>query len=363
MLRGLTIALVVLGLAAPAQGAVSREFVGTHHFRDPSRDDFERMAEATAIYRANLYWPAVEQFEPGMRDWSRYDAVIGGAARSGIRVMATVYGSTDWAAASPEHPPDAAHRDDFGSFLEAAVRRYGRGGEFWAAHPELPALPVRAWELWNEPNNPTFWLARPTAAQYRRLLVVAARAVRRADPSAQVVLGGLFPTAYSSAGIAMPAYLAALYGSGADRYFDAVAVHPYGRDPEAAFEVVERARAIMDTRGDSEKPIWITEIGWATSGSESTVTVSERAQAEYLRETVTTAAARRRQLGIAGLFWFSYRDQEDDGWPARTGLLRADGSEKPSWRALLALTEEGWAETVVAAIRGLTTRIAAAARR
>ena len=40
---------------------------------------------------------------------------------------------------------------------------------------------------------------------------------------------------------------------------------------------------------------------------------------------------------VAGIFWFYFRDRPPTDWASRTGLLRIDGSEKPSWRALLRL--------------------------
>src|SRR5918994_916710 len=181
------------------------------------------MSEAVGTYRTNLYWPPVEPVGPGERDWSRYDALIGGAAEHRIQVLATVYGSPGWAAAASHHPPDPAHRDDFEAFLRAAVGRYGPGGEFWKAHPGLPELPIRTWQLWNEPNVPIFWLPNPRAAQYQSLLVAAERAIHAVDPGAQVLLGGLFPASYGRTGIPGPRYLTDLYDGGAAAHFDALA--------------------------------------------------------------------------------------------------------------------------------------------
>lgn len=43
--------------------------------------------------------------------------------------------------------------------------------------------------MWNEPDLPGFWLG--TASQYAQLLAVTYNAIKRADPNAQVLLGGL----------------------------------------------------------------------------------------------------------------------------------------------------------------------------
>ena len=50
---------------------------------------------------------------------------------------------------------------DLGEFALLA-RRYGPGGSFWDRHPRLPRLPVRAWQVWNEPNLPVFGRRDPT---------------------------------------------------------------------------------------------------------------------------------------------------------------------------------------------------------
>ena len=48
---------------------------------------------------------------------------------------------------------------------------------------------IHTWELWNEPDNRDYWTGTP--GQYAALLREGAAAVRAADPSAKVVLGGL----------------------------------------------------------------------------------------------------------------------------------------------------------------------------
>src|SRR5262245_64163616 len=73
MPRVVLITLIALCAApAPSFGQIPRDFVGTTAYEDPSAEEFERMSEAVGFYRSNLYWPAVEPLEPGLRDWSRY---------------------------------------------------------------------------------------------------------------------------------------------------------------------------------------------------------------------------------------------------------------------------------------------------
>jgi exo-beta-1,3-glucanase (GH17 family) len=75
-------------------------------------------------------------------------------------------------------------------------------------------------------------------------------------------------------------------------------------------------------------PIWITEYGAPTGGSDG---VTEVRQAEIAADAVATAAA---DDGVAALFWYTYRDWNDPGDSGSYyGLLRADGAKKPTYDA------------------------------
>ena len=76
--------------------------------------------------------------------------------------------------------------DAFAQFAAAFAARYGPGGTFWSVHPELPNLPVRTYEIWNEPNG-TFWTPQPDPAAYADLFVRAADAIHGNDQSATVI--------------------------------------------------------------------------------------------------------------------------------------------------------------------------------
>jgi hypothetical protein len=285
--------------------------------------------------RINLAWGSVQAGPDAGYDWSHYDDVIGGAAKNGIRVLATVYSSPTWAEPSPEYPPLGDRLPGFQAFVRAAVERYGSGGTYWKENPGTPKLPVVDWQLWNEPNSALFWKPSPNAADYVDLLRAFRTSVKGSDPNARVILGGLFPT---PAGEATARYLPQLYRDGGGRLFDEMAVHAYAGGPEKALETVSGARAIMDRFGDRERPIWITEVGWASGGDPSGLTVGPARQAEYLRQTFEMAAEDRERLRIAGVIWYSLNDVPGSVWPAHCGLFELGGQPKPSWDAFVALT-------------------------
>ena len=256
--------------------------------------------------RINLAWGTVQSGPDAPYDWSHYDPVIANAARAGVRVLATVYSSPTWAEPTPETPPLGSSLPGFRSFARAAAERYGAGGTFWAANPDLPELPITDWQAWNEPNSPLFWKPDPNAAQYMTLLRAFRSAVKGADPRAQILLGGLFPT--PSGGISMD-------GSSASSTAPAVAANssrrrfiPMRAPRESRSPASRNERRITERFGDPDMPIWITEVGWASRGVPPGLVVGPAGQANYVTQTFELAAAQRDRLGIAGVIWYSLKD-------------------------------------------------------
>jgi hypothetical protein len=298
----------------------------------PDGAELARLGSSGAgTLRINLAWGSVQSGPDAPYDWSHYDPVIGGAAENGVRVLATVYSTPSWAASTAETPPLGSALPAFEDFVRAAVERYGDDGTFWQEHSDVPKLPITDWQLWNEPNYAFFWRPGPDASDYVELLRSFRAAVKSPDPGARIVLGGLFPA--PTDGIPLERYLAHLYRAGGQGQFDTLAIHPYASNPREALARVAEARSIMDRFGDSDAPIWITEVGWASGGAPSGVTVGPERQADYLRQMFELAAADSDRLGIAGVVWYSLNDTPGPLWVGHCGLFTVDGTAKPAWDA------------------------------
>ena len=268
------------------------------------------------------------------------------AARARLRLLPTLLGSPrHWASRFQYPPRGGAGQRAFARFARDAVRRYGRRGSFWRSNPGVPYRPVTHWQVWNEPNFRGYWNNRPSARQYAKFLRRSRKAIKQGDRRAKIVLAGLPETRL---GIPLSRYLPALYRiKGARRLFDVVAVHPYARGAKGTLALVRRARRLMRRRGDGRKPIWLTEVGWATGGDVSRPTrkfkTSLKGQAARLRSTFTKGARLKRRLGIGLMVWFSWRDRapgpgESNWWAIHTGLFTREGNAKPSWTTLVGLT-------------------------
>jgi hypothetical protein len=335
----LVVALLAL-LAAPAAQAAERRVpqgwlgVVADGPMDGAHDgEWDGMVSAgVESVRTAVRWYEVQPSPDAPPDFAALDAVVAGAAARGLAVLPVVAGTPAWAAQRPgditSPPADPA---TYGRFLAALVARYGPAGSLWAEQPGLRRVPIRAWQVWNEPNLTRYWSEQPFARSYVALLRAARTALGAADPGATVVLAGLPNESWTA--------LRQVYKAGGRGAFDAVALHPYTRRPRDVVRTVRYARREMRKRGDGKLPIWVTELSWpAAKGKVDRPVgfeVSDKGQAVKLGAALKLLAAERRSLRIARIFWYTWLSSEAGpsafDW---SGLRRVRGGGRVSVPAL-----------------------------
>jgi hypothetical protein len=254
----------------------------------------------------------------------------------GSKVILDVMGSPEWETGSADEYAPPKNPDDYAAFVGALAQHFG--------------TKVSAYEIWNEEDAPIWWTGAPDPAAYAQLLQATYPVVKAADPSATVVLGGLTGNDYE--------FLEDLYKDGAKGSFDVVAVHtdtacnklsPYEflRGPENrlipdSFLAYREVHDVMLANGD-DKPIWMTELSWRTTSEEcdegawagqTAEGVTEEQQATYLRQAYHCMA---EDPYVQVALWFGLQDEG----VVTSGLLRADGSRKPSFAAMRSYVHEG----------------------
>ena len=322
--------------------------------------DLDRMgAGGVGTMRLVFPWHDLDQTEePGDTNLSTIDPVVLGAARNGIQVVPTIFSAPDWVAQGldgVECGPDletscaiyAPQSEEalaaWGDFVGEMVDRYGPDGELWAAHPDIEPLPIRAWQIWNEQNSPTFFAPKPDPDAYGALLSSAADAIRKRDPGAEVLLGGMFQTNGRGDLILADDFLSRLYGiEGAREDFDAVAAHPYAANLTNIKEQVELMHDEIDRAGD-DASLWVTEIGASSADDGNPLQLGEQGQAELLRGAVDFFLSKRAEWDIASVIWYSWRDTPEDAgvcdWCANSGLFPLESlTPKPAWGAFTSFT-------------------------
>lgn len=279
------------------------------------------------IVRDELSWASVET-SPGSYYWTTYDEIMGALAThhlSWLPVVEVAPRFLQRRVATPAQgifPP--ANLQDFAGFLQVLVRRYGPHGSFWRAHPSLPYDPIRAWQIWNEPSLQTYWLPRPSAAQYTALLRASWRAIKSVDRHALVVAAGVpFSTGIQ--------FYNEMYRDGARRYFDVAAFHDYSSKVAYATQYLRMLRGVMNRHHDAGKPMWVTEFGWASSGPPSQFT-ARGATSSRVSRLVRFMTQNRKSLRLTRLFYYNWRDPQTktpNWWGVNMGLYRSNNSPRP----------------------------------
>jgi hypothetical protein len=227
--------------------------------------------------------------------WTTPDRVQADLAAHGLRWYAYIGLTPPWDSAVVGGPPkDAAAVRDFAAYAKAFAQRYGRGGGFWKAHPELPYLPVTDYELANEPNGPAGQQAGWTAAKLAAITTAGQAAIKSVDSRATVV-----PAAFSQLGDPATdgqdagSWVASMLNRSPGLNLDAIGINLYsgagGSNSVPAFEATLRGvRAELRATGAGRVPIDVDEIGWVTGPNRyGIIPISAEQRAQSLTEIVS----------------------------------------------------------------------------
>ena len=193
---------------------------------------------------------------------------------------------------------------------------------------------IEAAMIWNEPNNKSHWDLEldPGWERFAEMATAAGRAIKGANPNLTRVLGGMSPID--------PVFLLNLGERGVLDHVDVVAVHGFPLDWNL-WQIDEWPEKINEIRRTTHLPVWVTEVGVSSFGS-------EEVQAWGVKRTAQLLAGR-----VDRVHWYSLYDLPKT-WEATTrhreaegssyyrhfhmGLLREDGSPKPSLEAFAEAT-------------------------
>jgi hypothetical protein len=289
---------------------------------------------------ASLFRIPMEPARAQSGDWSYYDSIFGPAAENGITILPHFGGTR---LSGTLGIPQPSEKEAWSAWAKEAVRRYGYNGVFWSSHPSIPAHPVIAWEMWNEPNNTSLG-GSISATEFGTFLSWAGAAVQSASQSwggqtTGVLFGGLLAW---SGGTSYQTYLKNAYNvAGAASAITGVAFHPYELDMsqfpgksrlEAFTTAVNGARTFINTlSGGSSKSLWITETSWP---AEAEYAVGEAEAASLLTQSVNWIKASAAALNIHAMIWYNYRDLPSPAiWQYRSGLRDNTGKYRSAWYA------------------------------
>ncbi len=348
------IALAVVGLvcafagSASARSPVPPTFWGVNPVAVSSDSQIRQIAAGgVGSIRVPLSWSAIQPTAGAEPDWTGFDELVEAPVRHHVQVLPVIWGSPSWISRRPQDLP-IANLAAWKQFLRKAVKRYGPQGAFWAEHSAvstdpLPYEPIGLWQIWNEPNF--FYFANPVSpSAYAKLLASAHAAISGADPTAQLILGGMFATPAQQPPKALSAasFLDQLYRrKGVKANFDAVALHPYASDASSLDEAIQTVRKTMQAHGDARTGLRITEIGWG-SASRGPFQKGYKGQARELGRAFSLFQANRQRWRLQGVDWWSLTDDPSPtacNFCGHTGLFTAGFQPKPAWARFTAFAK------------------------
>jgi hypothetical protein len=304
----------VLPPPAGSDSLATRLGVQIHFTNDDAALDLARGLGFSWV-RTDLGWSRVET-RAGVYDFSALDGLLAALAQRNMHLLLTLdFFNSLYPAAGASN------------FASVTVPAFAAVVKSAAAH--FAGKGVR-FEVWNEPNNSTFWPPAPNPTQYGELCKAGVAALHQGDPSATVTTGGLSQFDFS--------FLRASLDAGAGPGADAVGVHPYrmngGEEMSGSLLLMRSivARALTPTT-----QVWDTEWGysatWFGSGTDAT---ARAMQAQFATREVLSVWA----LGFPIAIYYDLRDDGTDPSNAEDnfGLVQSDNTDKPAARAVRTLT-------------------------
>ena len=251
------------------------------------------------LLRISFGWDAIEA-QKDKYDWLFWDDYVRIAAEEyGITLIPYICYTPMWNSTGDSitywrsTPKDY---EEFGEFTYDLVNRYKK----W----------IKSWELWNEPDIIWYWSG--DAADLAKLTKIGSEAVRKADPDALVVLGGLAHDVNFTKTL--------FRDHGISPYVDIVNIHNYyetwsGTPNENVIDYVNSVADVVQMYGDGQS-IWMAEVGYSSfRGNNGRISEhytalydyehTARYQAVHLVRTLTMLLSTEKLSAIA---WYEVKD-------------------------------------------------------
>ena len=270
--------------------------------------------------RMDFLWDEIEP-EQGRFNFAKYDAIVNAVAKHNLSILGLFDYSAPWAAACGSWNCPPKDNALFVNYAAKVIERYKNT--------------IKYWEVWNEPDSPTYWASQDGLRGYCALLKEVYVAAKKVDPGCTILNGGL------ANGLAS---VNKLYDNGARGYFDILNIHIFeAPSREGAIKSVatypQLVHKVMSRNGDGDKKIWVTEIG--CPGVQEGLRVNnwwlgenpdEQKQALWVKDVYSELL---KDKNIERVFWAFFRDCKGH-WGNGIdyfGLVRWDYSRKSSFKA------------------------------
>ena len=242
------------------------------------------------VFSWNLIYPP----DAPVAQWSLADAVVAEAGTLNVALLITLYPTADpgpgGGGVVGVGPP--SDTEAYQTFVSELVERYDGDG---VGDMAGLAIPVRHWEIGNEPTCATEDV--PCQIGFVQLVRLTAAAIRVADPDAFVIAGASAPLHVQggSRNTRAEAVYRYFVDNGGLENTDALNIHLATGMSEVSID--ESLDLWHEIAGD--QPIWITEMATRSPHDRDRVAPTEAGEATWLTDTLDRAAARN----VDHVFW------------------------------------------------------------
>jgi hypothetical protein len=239
--------------------------------------------------RFDVNWAAAEP-RRGVFDWSTLDQEMATIAAAHLQPFPILDKSPPWDRLRLTNPaprrvlPDQiapSSPGPFATFAAAFARRYGVHGSYFTAQID----PVHSYEIWNEENESLSFY--PTnAPRYATLYGQTRSALRRIDPHATVMFGGLAALWHSdSTGFNVAAFTRAALRALGRSCPDSIGYHAYPLTVAGTLAALQNFRSLIDRAGCKRTPIELNEYDYVGRGNSASAvaTTARRVMSASLR--------------------------------------------------------------------------------
>lgn len=284
-----------------------------------------RVGESGADWvREDIHWYRIQR-TPDAHEWQYYDDAFAQLTQRGLNILAVLGHPPGWATPNPHDDPyansfAAPDPDLFAAWAAETVARYRHH--------------ITYWQIWNEPDNASFWQPSPNPRAYAALVNATARAIAAVAPEAIIVAAGVNPF--------NPDFLMAAAQAGLWNSIDIVAIHPYVSPHAPHQSGLAQAKLMLSAlfARYGPRPVWATEVGWSSGVSDRDPLgqLDDRTQAAYLAQGIPMLW----QSGIDVVFWYALKDEQHNPY----GLIRwGAGSDdvsqvRPAYAAFQATAQQ-----------------------
>lgn len=289
------------------------------------RLDTAKSAGATTVL-VPVGWDQLEPADEAY-SWAYLDHTVAEVEARGMKPSLQLQASPAWvrpSGSSVWYPPNtSAQRAYWRDMVKDVTARYGTR--------------VARYELWNEPNLPTFWATGSPKSEwpkeYAALLRQGYLGAKEGNPNVTVVSAGISKNDVGYLKALYPALKAYPDAAANYNFFDELGLHPYaacGSTPQTPlapsdynscavwphgpwgnvddnFLGIDRMKQVMDDNGDAHKKAWLGEMGYSHVQTWMKA-VPDATRAVWLKEAYSLASQRP---WVAGLSWYTFQDDSE----------------------------------------------------